>query len=184
MLPGALVATLTAGLLALPLSAPAQSPANSRDPISHRKPLRNALVGAGIGAASGALFGATAPESCCVPFGWSREEAVLLWGGATAGAGAFIGLGIGQLGSEPLPTWKAALIGGGMGGALAAIPASQVGDAGYVVALGAGGGILIGAVVGVLGQADHSNPAIAGGQVILTPSPKGLVIGWRHLLGR
>jgi len=108
----------------------------------------------------------------------------LLWGGAAAGAGALIGYVTGQLGSEPLPTWKAALVGGGMGGALAVIPASQVGDGGYVVALGTGGGFLIGAVVGVLEQARSSTRAIAGGRVILTPSPTGLVIGWRHLLGR
>lgn len=167
-------------LLAIPSTAPSQDQPSSRNPV------RNSLVGAGIGAVSGAIFGATAPESCCVPLGWSRGEAALLWGGSAAGIGAMIGFATGELGREPLPAWKTALIGGGMGGVLATIPALLVGwdsDAGYIVAFGAGAGLVTGGVVGALGRSRHGRP-VMGGQAIFIPSPNGIVIGWRRPLRR
>jgi len=60
--------------------------------MSRRSPRKRALVGGLIGAAAGAVFGSIAPASCCVPFGWSRAEAVALWSAGGAVAGAVVGL--------------------------------------------------------------------------------------------
>lgn len=49
------------------------------------------VVGGAVGAVAGAGFGAAAPASCCVPLGWTRGEAVVLWAAVGAGGGVLIG---------------------------------------------------------------------------------------------
>ncbi len=71
-------------------------------PMRRRSAGKAALVGGVIGGAAGALFGAVAPKSCCVPLGWSRGEAVALWGGGGAVAGVLVGWLVGSRGSAQL----------------------------------------------------------------------------------
>lgn len=70
------------------LASPMAGVANAH----RRSAAKGAILGGLIGAAAGAVFGSIAPKSCCVPFGWSRGQAVALWTAGGAGAGAVIGL--------------------------------------------------------------------------------------------
>jgi hypothetical protein len=146
-----------------------------------RSPGTNVLTGALVGAASGALFGAVAPESCCVPFDWSRGSTAALWAGIGAGGGALIGVVVGQLGHDPLPPWKAALIGGGLGGAGGALAGAifYSEGTGYYTAFGAGMGILVGTAVGLLNRDRTASTAMRVGRPVVRPGATGPLVGWQ-----
>lgn len=150
---------------------------------SGRNPARNTVVGAGIGAATGLVFGAAAPESCCIPFGWSRGAATALWTGVGALGGAAIGFTVGQLGREPWPAWATTLAGAGLGGVAGAL-GGVIGGAdsdmtGWYTAFGAGTGAAVGVVVGLLNRPHSTAGASPHGQLLVHPGRSGLLLGWR-----
>ena len=72
--------------------------------VPRRSAAKSVILGGLIGAAAGAVFGSIAPRSCCVPFGWSRAQAVALWAAGGAGAGAGIGLVVSSGGGNKAPS--------------------------------------------------------------------------------
>jgi hypothetical protein len=76
------------------------SPVASVASARRRSRANGAILGGLIGAAAGALWGSIAPTSCCVPFGWSRGEAAVLWAAGGAGVGAVIGLVVSSSGGD------------------------------------------------------------------------------------
>jgi hypothetical protein len=75
-------------------------PSSRQAATRQRSAGKRALIGGAIGAAGGAVFGLVAPSSCCVPFGWSRGEAVALWSGVGAASGILVAVVVGSSGGE------------------------------------------------------------------------------------